>query len=71
MVYLHRSGSDGKLLVSRNTALDGDNRQAVATVLWNPATGERIRQLGKTERAHHSHTYYSAVFAPDGEPWLP
>jgi RNA polymerase sigma factor (sigma-70 family) len=57
---------DGSLLVSRNIALDGDNLQVVATHLWNPATGERLRQLGKTERATSGAESYSAVFASDG-----
>src|SRR5207253_1792271 len=57
---------DGSLLVSRNTALDGDKFQTVATHLWNPKTGEHIRQLGKTERAHFGTLSYAAVFSSDG-----
>ncbi len=57
---------DGKLLVSRDIGRDGNSFQTVATTLWNPATGERIRQLGKTERATSFSSSYSAVFAPDG-----
>jgi WD40 repeat protein len=58
---------EGKLLVSRHTSLDDDRRQIVTASLWNPATGERIRQFGKPERARSHPTSYAAVFAPDGK----
>jgi WD40 repeat protein len=58
---------EGKLLVSRELGLDGDKNQMVTASLWNAATGERIRPLGKPERARSSSPSYSAVFARDGQ----